>query len=221
MDLKAEPRPLRDACRPPTPEDLEPTGFIDSGSEAVRELAARARAGAADEHEVAARLFAAVRDGVRYDPWVMSEDPSDYAASAVLGAGRGYCVQKSVALTAAARAAGIPSRLGFADVRNHLQSERLGEAMGTDLFVWHGYSTLFVGGRWTKASSAFNSELCARFGVPPLDYDGREDALLHPFSADGSQYMEYVSERGVFTDLPLQTILADFRRVYSRLLPAG
>ena len=28
--------------------------------------------------------------------------------------------------------------------------------MGTDLFVWHGYSTFFVGGRWTKASSAFN-----------------------------------------------------------------
>lgn len=214
-----EPRQKREAG-PPTPEDLAPTSFIDSESAPVRELAERARAGAAGEHEVARRLFAAVRDGVRYDPYTMPVEPHEYRASAVLRAGSGYCIQKSVALTAAARASGIPSRLGFADVKNHLQSERLREAMGTDLFVWHGYSTLFVGGRWTKASPAFNAELCARFGVPPLDYDGHEDALLHPFTADGSQYMEYVRERGVFTDLPLETVLADFRKVYGRMAGA-
>ena len=146
----------------------------------------------------------------------MSGDPADYRASNVLASDRGYCVQKSVALTAAARAAGIPSRLGFTDVKNHLQSEKLREAMGTDLFVWHGYSTFYVGGRWTKASSAFNAELCARFGVQPLDFDGRSDALLHPFTADGSKYMEYVRERGIYTDLPLGTMLADFRETYGR-----
>ena len=125
-------------------------------------------------------------------------------------------MQKSVALTAAARAAGIPSRLGFADVKNHLQSERLKEAMGTDLFIWHGYSTFFVGGRWTKASCAFNAELCERFGVAPLDFDGTHDALLHPFSGDGSQYMEYVNERGTYADLPLKEMLADLSETYGR-----
>jgi transglutaminase-like putative cysteine protease len=125
-------------------------------------------------------------------------------------------VQKSVALTAAARAAGIPSRLGFADVRNHLSTERLRAAMGTDLFIWHGYSTFFVGGRWTKASCAFNAELCARFGVPPLDFDGTNDALLHPYDGDGSRYMEYVSDRGVYTDLPLEEMLADLSATYGR-----
>ena len=150
-----------------------------------------------------------MRDGIRYDPYNVSGDPDDYRASNVLGSDSGYCVQKSVALTAAARAAGIPSRLGFADVRNHLQSERLRETMGTDLFIWHGYSTFFVGGRWTKASCAFNAELCERFGVPPLDFDGTHDALLHPFSGDGSQYMEYVNERGTYADLPLKEMLAD------------
>ena len=80
---------------------------------------------------------------------------------------------------------GIPARLGFSDVRNHLQSDRLRELMGTDVFVYHGYSELFVGGAWRKATPAFNATLCARFGVSRLEFDGSEDALLHPFSGDG------------------------------------
>lgn len=206
---------------PPTAEDLQPTTFLDCESETVREFVARVSDGAEGEHEVAARLFAAVRDGVRYDPYSVPTDPAAYRAGAVLGAGSGYCVQKAVALTAAARAAGIPSRLGFADVRNHLQSARLSELMGTDLFVWHGYSTLFVGGRWTKASPAFNAELCARFGVPPLEFDGTHDALLHAFAGDGSQYMEYVREHGVYADLPLDRILTAYRETYPAMVPRG
>ena len=161
-----------------------------------------------------AGLFAAVRDGVRYDPYSVSGDPEDHRASNVLGSDSGYCVQKSVALTAAARAAGIPARLGFADVRNHLSTERLRATMGTDVFIWHGYSVFFVGGRWTKASCAFNAELCARFGVAPLDFDGRQDALLHAYSGDGSRYMEYVRDRGTYPDLPLAAMLADLRATY-------
>ena len=211
----ADPQPLPDSAAP-TAEDLRATAFIDSDSEGVREFVGRVAAEARDEHDVVARLFAAVRDGIRYDPYAVSGDPADYRASNVLGFESGYCVQKSVALTAAARAAGIPSRLGFADVKNHLQSEKLREKMGTDLFVWHGYSTFFVGGRWTKASSAFNRELCERFGVAPLDFDGRHDALLHPFSGDGSQYMEYVRERGTYADLPLRTMLQGLQETYGR-----
>ncbi|HYH59351.1 MAG TPA: transglutaminase domain-containing protein [Thermoleophilaceae bacterium] len=194
--------------------DLAPTPFIDSDSPVVREFVDRVAGNARDDHELVARLFAAVRDGIRYDPYNVSADPGDYRASTVLQSPTGYCVQKSVALTACARAAGIPSRLGFADVKNHLQSERLLEAMGTDLFVWHGYSTFYVGARWTKASSAFNAELCERFGVEPLDFDGRRDALLHPFSGDGSMYMQYVHDRGTYADLPLREILEGIRETY-------
>jgi transglutaminase-like putative cysteine protease len=194
--------------------ELAPTPFIDSDSEVVRGFVERVAVDARDDHEVVARLFAAVRDGIRYDPYAVSGDPDDYRASNILRSDKGYCVQKSVALTAAARAAGIPSRLGFADVRNHLSTERLRAAMGTDLFIWHGYSTFFVGGRWTKASCAFNAELCARFGVEPLDFDGRHDALLHPYAGDGSKYMEYVNDRGTYTDLPLAEMLRDLRDTY-------
>lgn len=217
LTAPVDPQPLDDPAAPPAADDLRATAFLDCEHERVRDLAARAANDAGDERELAARLFAAVRDGVRYDPYAVSADPGAYRASAVLGAGSGFCVQKAVALSALARAAGIPARLGFADVRNHLQSERLRAAMGTDLFVWHGYSVLFVGGRWTKASPAFNAELCARFGVPPLDYDGTSDALLHAFAGDGSQYMEYVSDHGVYTDLPLERILAACRATYTAM----
>jgi transglutaminase-like putative cysteine protease len=214
-----EPQPLSDPLAPPGRGDLEPTAFIELDDELVRRHVARAQAGAAGEHEVAARLFAAVRDGIRYDPYGIPTRPEAYRAGAVLRAGSGYCVQKAVALTSLARAAGIPSRLGFADVRNHLQTERLREMMGTDLFVWHGFSTLFVGGRWTKASPAFNRELCERFGVAPLGYDGSDDALLHAFSADGSRYMEYVHDHGVYRDLPLERILEAYLIAYRASAP--
>jgi transglutaminase-like putative cysteine protease len=124
-------------------------------------------------------------------------------------------VPKAVLLTAAARAVGIPARLGFADVRNHLQTPRLRERMGgTDEFVYHGYSDLLLDGRWVKATPAFNKELCARFGVAPIDFDGRTDALLHPFTADGSAYMTYGRDRGVHVDLPLDDLLATFDATY-------
>jgi transglutaminase-like putative cysteine protease len=216
LTSRQEPKPLEN-CGPPTPDDLQPTRFIDSESDTVRDLVERVTSGTEDQHEVAARLFAAIRDEIRYDPYRMPTDPADYAASAVIEAGSGYCVQKAVALTAAARAAGIPSRLGFADVRNHLQSQRLRELMGTDLFVWHGYSTFFVGGRWTKASPAFNAELCARFDVPPLDFDGTSDALLHAYSGNGKRHMEYVREHGFYVDLPLETLTAALHEAYPRI----
>jgi transglutaminase-like putative cysteine protease len=161
-------------------------------------------------------LFLAVRDGWRDDPYDTSDDPDDYRASAVLGTTRAWCVPKAVLLTAAARAAGIPARLGFADVRNHLQSARLLERMGTDLFAWHGYSELHLDGRRLKVSSAFNRELCERFGTKVLDFDGTADALMHPYDAAGNRHMEYVRSRGSFDDLPLDAMLATFAEVYPR-----
>lgn len=203
-----------DLAAAPAPDDLRPTEFLDCGSSAVRDFVERVARDAGDEREIARRLFAAVRDEIRYDPYQISGDPANYRASAVLAAGHGWCVSKSVLLTAAARAAGIPARLGYADVKNHLQSERLRETMGTDLFVWHGYSLLHLGGRWAKASPAFNRELCARFGVQPLEFDGTEDALLHAYTGDGKRHMEYVNDHGAYTDLPFETIMAALRETY-------
>lgn len=69
---------------------------------------------------------------------------------------------------------------------------------------------MLINGRWVKATPAFNAELSARFGVQPLEFDVVHDALLHPFSGDGSAYMEYVQDHGWFADLPLERILASY-----------
>jgi len=202
---------------PLDPAWLAPTWFIDSDSDEVAEFAATARATAADDNDhtdVAVALFYAVRDDFRYDPYVRAEGPEDYRASSVAGTAANWCTPKSVLLTAAARHCGIPARLGFADVRNHLSSEKLAAKMGTDLFIWHGYTEFLLDGTWRKASSAFNIEMCERFGVKALDFDGTTDSLMHPFDEAGARHMEYVNQRGSFNDLPLDEIQADFDRVY-------
>ena len=190
------------------------TAFIDAGHADVRAFAQRAIAGATTDQDRVSRLFTAVRDGVRYDPYELSYDPKDYVASSVLRSRAAFCIPKAVLLTAAARSLGIPASLGFSDVKNHLQSAKLAERMRTDVFIFHGYSQLYVQGAWRKATPAFNAELCQRFGVPPLTFDGSADALLHPFAADGSAYMEYIRDRGVYTDLPLEMILDAFAAAY-------
>jgi transglutaminase-like putative cysteine protease len=207
-----------DLATVPGPEHLAPTPFLDSEDRTVREFARSAVAGASSERERVHRLFAAVRDAIRYDPYTVSTDPGDYRASAVIAQEVSWCVPKAVVLTAAARSLGIPARLGFSDVRNHLQSPRLAELMTTDVFVYHGYTEMHVGGAWRKATPAFNATLCERFGVAPLEFDGTEDALLHPFTGDGSRHMEYVHDRGVYLDLPLQRIFAEFAAAYPRPL---
>ena len=171
--------------------------------------------------EQAVSLYYAVRDAIAYNPFLDFSDARVFQASAVLEANQGFCIGKAALLSACARAAGIPARVGFADVKNHLTSPRLAETMGTDLFVYHGYSELHLEGRWVKATPAFNLSLCTRFRVRPLEFDGREDSIFHPFDADNRRHMEYVSERGSHADVPVEEIQRAFREAYPNLYRLG
>jgi transglutaminase-like putative cysteine protease len=193
---------------------LSPTYFIDSDHPRVRAFAEAAVDGAQDGVAQAVRLYYSVRDGFRYDPYSIQVTPETSKASAVIACGRGYCVSKAVVLAATARAVNIPSRLGFADVRNHLATERLRQAMGTDVFYYHGFTELFLERRWVKATPAFNIELCKKFGVLPLAFDGRSDAIFHPFDAANRRHMEYVNDRGHRADLPFDELYAALLRYY-------
>lgn len=194
---------------------LEVTPYLDWDQPTVLEFTAKAVGDASDPVEKARRIFAVVRDQIWYDPYVVPKTNEDFRASVIATTTRAYCVPKAVLLTASARAAGIPARLGFADVRNHLQTETLRDKMGgSDLFPYHGYTEMLIDDRWVKATPAFNAELCARFGVQPLEFDGEHDALLHPFSGDGNQYMEYVKDHGWYYDLPLEEILGAYGSSY-------
>ena len=192
---------------------LQPTPLVDADHPAVREFAARHAQGTTDR-ERAVALALAVRDGFRYDPYRVDLRPEGMRASSVLERGHGWCVTKAALLAAAARAAGIPARLGYADVRNHLSTERMRREMQTDLFIWHGYTDLWLDGAWRKATPAFNIELCTRFGLKPLDFDGVTDSIYHPFDLAGNRHMEYVRQRGTFLEMPLAQIVADFATTY-------
>ena len=148
-----------------TKSTLEPTYFLDSDSPRIQAFARESIAEASTDEEKGVRLFYAVRDGIVYSPYGITLAREDYRASAIVQRGSGYCVSKAIVLAAAARAVGIPARLGYADVVNHLNTPRLREMMKTDLFVYHGYAELFLGGKWIKATPTFNKSLCEKFGV--------------------------------------------------------
>lgn len=201
-------------------EYLQPGRFVDSTHPAVADFSRRNASGKTDR-EKAISLYCAVRDGVRYNPFLDFADPEVYRASSVLARGEGFCVGKAALLAAVARAAGIPARVGFADVKNHLTTPKLAETMGSDLFIYHGYADLYLDGKWVKATPAFNLELCRRFRVKPLEFDGREDSIFHPFDEDDRRHMEYVADRGRFADVPVEEIQAAFKAAYPRFYAMG
>jgi transglutaminase-like putative cysteine protease len=197
---------------------LEPGSFIDSDSRNVREFARAAISGVESEIDRVVALYRAVRESVVYDPYVDLSSPSSYRASDILALGRGYCVGKASLLAGVARAAGIPARVGYADVRNHMTSPRLYELIRTDVFRWHSYADLHVEGRWVKATPAFNAALCDRLGLRVLEFDGRRDSLFQQFDRAGRRHMEYLHHRGTYIDVPYEDILSDFREHYPALL---
>jgi transglutaminase-like putative cysteine protease len=192
---------------------LAPGRYVDSAHPAVIAFA-RDTARGGDAREIAVALYYAVRDGIRYDPYRIDLAPEGLTASRCLANGYGFCVTKAALLAAALRVHGIPARLGFADVRNHLTSERLRRTMGTDLFTFHGYTEIRLDGRWVKATPAFNLSLCERAGTHALEFDGRSDSILQPFDVSGRRHMEYLRERGSFADVPREEIIRDWDETY-------
>ncbi|MEE9914095.1 MAG: transglutaminase family protein [Deltaproteobacteria bacterium] len=193
---------------------LTPTEFIDCDSPVIRDFAEKATAGAVTPREKAVQLYYAVRDRIYYDPYRIDHSRKAFRASTILGQGYGYCVAKAVVLAAALRAEGIPCKLHFADVRNHLTTQRLKALMQTDTFFYHGYNDIHLEGRWIKVTPTFNLSLCEKFKVKPLDWDGVTDAVFHPFDLAGRRHMEYVMDHGSFADLPYDAIINTFFTCY-------
>jgi transglutaminase-like putative cysteine protease len=205
-----------------TEEDcLRPGRFVDSDHPRVVEFARAHAAGGAEARTTVLDLYYAIRDGIRYDPYGAMGDPATYRASDAVIEGHGFCIPKSALLAACCRVHGIPARPGYADVRNHLATPRMIEKMGTDLFYWHSYCETLIEGTWVKSTPAFNKSLCDRFGLKPLEFDGRTDSLFHEFDRVGNRHMEYLLDRGPFVDVPFETILADFKKYYGNIWMDG
>ncbi|PWU24803.1 MAG: transglutaminase [Candidatus Rokuibacteriota bacterium] len=200
---------------------LRPAEYIDSDARIVVAFAQQRAAGAADLVARAVTLYYAVRDEIAYTPYCDFRSVETYRASACLARGSGFCVAKSALLAASARVAGIPARVGFADVRNHLASPRLRRLMGTDVFYYHGYAELYLDRTWVKATPVFDRGLCERFGVKPLEFDGRSDSLFQAYDASGRRHMEYLRDHGPSADVPAAVIIETFERHYPALISSG
>ncbi len=193
---------------------LKPTPFLDFDHPAVKAFAEKHTKGISFPKEKAIKLFYAVRDGIRYNPYYIDLTVEGMRASTTLKNGFGWCVAKAVLLSAVCHAAGIPARLGFADVRNHQTPEAIANVLRTNVFFWHGYSLLYLDDKWVKATPAFDAKLCEKHGVVPVEFDGEKDAVFHFYDRNGHPHMEYLKDRGTYDDLPLKEIYDTYLHEY-------
>jgi hypothetical protein len=196
---------------------LKATEFLDCDSDSVREYAERNTSGAANDVERAVRLYYAVRDGFHYDPYLLDLRRQSMKASTLLTKTRGYCVEKALLLAASARAVGVPSRLSFYIVRNHIATDRLTKALEKDYLVFHGAAEMYLEGQWIKGTPAFNKKLCDFLGVDAIEFDGRSDAIFQEYDRKGNVFMEYLHDYGAFDDMPYQMFLDELDKHYPHL----
>jgi len=197
---------------------LRSTYFIDSDNPGIQAYAQEQCRGKKSDRDRAVALYYAVRDDIRYDPYSMEDSRPALRASTILKRGAGFCVPKAILLTAVLRAQRIPARPGYADVKNHLSTERLSALMDTDLYIYHGYVEIYLNSNWVKATPAFNLTLCQNFKVKPLEFDGVRDSLFHEFDEQGKRHMEYVTDHGTYSDVPYDMLFVAYRRFYPKIL---
>ncbi len=188
---------------------LHPTYFIDFDVSDVEKTAKDIVLGinSADSAGMAIKLFYFVRDKIPYRVLWGLPTRKYLKASATLTRGYGFCIPKAVLLVALARANGLPSRLHFADIINHLASANLQKAMGSKLFVFHGYAEIFFDSAWHKVNPAFDLALSDDKGYFPVDFDGTHDAVFQKTDKLGNPHFEYLRDRGTYADVPYKEIV--------------
>ena len=194
---------------------LKPGKYIDSDHPAVLKFAGNHVGSGVSDVDKAVSFYYAIRDGIRYNPYMDVESKTAYTASDAVLTGEGWCVPKAALMVACLRINGIPARPGYSDVKNHLASKRLIDLLGSEIFLWHSYCEAYLDGKWVKATPSFNLSLCEKFGLKPLDFNGKDEALFHEFDQVGNKHMEYVRERGTFQDVPMDDIIEAFKAFYS------
>lgn len=201
------------------PAYLAPTPIIDSDHPLVGEYAQDAlQHYSSDPVALAVALYYKVRDGIFYNPYVAYHREESYRASNIIKRKKGYCVSKAVLLCALGRYCGIPSRLGFATVRNHIATQQLIDLIGTNEFAYHGYTEFYLHGKWVCATPAFDAKTCTRHGVEPLEFNGESDSKYQAFNPERGQFLEYLVDHGRYADVPIAQILTEFRRKYGDVL---
>ena len=192
------------------------TYFLDYKNQSIQDLIQPFQSNHLSSKEKTIGLYLKIRDGWRYNPYVISGRKEDYVASNLIKKKDGHCIDKSILLIAGLRALSIPARLHLAKVKNHIGVEKLTKMLGTNELTPHGMVDIFLDGKWLKATPAFNKELCEKCKVAPLDFDGEQDSIFQAYSETGQQFMEYLEDYGHFEDVPLDFIINNMKTNYPR-----
>ncbi|MFX1444058.1 MAG: transglutaminase family protein [Promethearchaeota archaeon] len=195
---------------------MQPTKFFDFNKSKVKQRALDITENFDSDKEKAKALFYWVRDTIKYNmqlfvPIIVN----NFKASKVMQKRQGFCVSKSILLSTLARAVGIPARIHLVDLINHLVSQKVIDFMGTDVMFYHGFSEFFLDNKWVKLTPSFDQDTAIRGGfLPMVEFDGNNDAVFPPYDINGKKFGEYVGDRGVHADLPLDEIDKVFREKY-------
>ncbi|HOZ47486.1 MAG TPA: transglutaminase-like domain-containing protein [Candidatus Hydrogenedentes bacterium] len=196
---------------------LEPTEFMDFRHEVVVSCVDRLDLAGLKPKERAVRAFNFVRDQVPYE-FFAKVNRYEYVASHILKIKKGFCVQKAMLLATLGRAAGIPSALVVADLRDYTMPQRLVCALGSNVLESHAVTAFHLDGRWVLACPALSPDVVERRGLRLVEFTGEEDALLHSTTASGERHAEYARWRGIHADLPFDMIVSDYRKVYDHIV---
>lgn len=195
---------------------LQPTKFFDFNKKFVRDKAFEITEGLETEKEKAIALFYWVRDEIKYNMHTyIPSIKANFKASVTLRRKNGFCVSKSVLLSSFARAIGIPASIHLVDLINHKISQKIIDFMGTNVMHYHGYSELYLNNKWVKLTPSFDQKTALKGGfIPMVEFDGENDAVFALYDNEGRQFGEYVMDRGIHADLPLEEIERVFEEKY-------
>lgn len=195
---------------------LQATYFLDAQHLDIQEYVADRTKGITSKTEQVLALYYAIRDEFRYDPYKIFAEKEYYVASHILQRNpkHGHCIDKAILLATCVRAVGVPSRLRFANVRNHIGTERIEKVLKTNVLVFHGSTDIYLNDKWVTATPAFNKELCERYQVAPLNFDGENDSLFQEYDHKQRKFMEYLHTYGHFPDHPFEMMLGEWKRYY-------
>lgn len=157
-----------------------------------------------------------VRDSFLYDPYHLDLRKEQLRASVVVKKKRAWCVEKALLFVAGCRFLGIPARMGFGIVQNHLGVDKLEQYLKRKEIVFHGFAEVWHNEKWVKCTPAFDKRICGLSKIEPLEWDAENDSLFQAFSASG-QFMEYLHFYGSFPEIPFQLMHDEMKAYYPHL----
>ena len=198
-------------------EYLKPGKYINSDHPEVIKFVNANTASVDSVHDKIVALYYAVRDGFRYDPYRLDFTEEAIRASHIVSREYGYCIEKSCLFAAGARVLGVPARMGFANVTNHIGTSKLEEVLHTNVLVFHGYAEVWLNNRWVKVTPVFNKALCDKLNVDALEFNGVDDAVFQSYDREGDRFMEYLHDYGTFSDIPYTMLIDELMKHYPHL----